>query len=116
MLLSFISNALPKDKNNNAMQIVPSVLSLAITYDTTISTSTTVTFNVQSTLIEVTAINTGVFMKWGGTASSASFDEFISAGTTRHYAIPINASTSNKYTTAQFIEQSAGATLVVIEK
>lgn len=107
---------LPIDDRGKSVQIVPSITALAITNDSTISSSTTITFNANSTFIEVTAINQGVFLKWGGTASSASFDEFILGGTTRHYAIPVDTTTGVLYTTAQFIEQSAGATLIVIEK
>jgi hypothetical protein len=83
---------------------------LAITYDATISASTAVTFNTASTTIEVSAIDKGVFMKWAATASSSSFDEFISANTTRVYVIPSGTPS------AQFIEESATAKLVVIEK
>lgn len=83
---------------------------LAVTYDATISGSTTVTFNSGSTSIEVTALLKGIFMKWGATASSSSFDEFIAPESTRTYVIP--ASTA----TAQFIEEAATAHLVVIEK
>jgi hypothetical protein len=55
-------------------------------------------------------------MKWGATASSSAFDEYIQAGSTRHYVVPVNATTGVQYTTVQFIEQAASATLVVIEK
>lgn len=111
-----LSKNIPKDASGVAMQLVPATVALAITYDTTVSTSTTVTFNAETTMIEVSAINQPILMKWGATASTSSFDECIQAGSTRHYVIPINASTGSLYTTAQFIEQSASATLVVIEK
>lgn len=80
------------------------------TYDATISSSTSITLNTSATYIEVSAIDKGVFMKWGATASSSDFDEFISANTTRVYAIPTGQ------TTVQFIEESTTAKLVVIEK
>jgi len=80
------------------------------TYDATISSSTSITLNTSATSIQVSAIDKGIFMKWGATASSTDFDEFISPNTTREYVIP--AST----TTVQFIEESATAKLVVIEK
>lgn len=111
-----MNKSLPRDDNGYAIQIVPSLVALAGTYDAAVSTSTTVTFTAGAAFLEVTALNQGIFLKWGGTASSASFDEFILGGTTRHYAIPVDASTSSLYTTAQFIEQSAGAILIVIEK
>jgi len=86
----------------------PKAPTLARTYDATISSSTTVTFAAGATYILVSAIDKGVFMKWGATASSSAFDEFIPANTTRMF--PIVAAT------AQFIEESATAKLVVIEK
>jgi hypothetical protein len=86
----------------------PKAPTLAITYDAIISSSTTVTFNTASEYIEVTAIDKGVFMKWGAAASSSAFDEFIPANTSKIFII--------QAATAQFIEQAATAILVVIEK
>lgn len=83
---------------------------LVATYDATISSSTAITLNISSKYIEVSAVDKGIFMKWGGTASSSSFDEFISANQTRQYIIPANT------TTVEFIQQAATAILVVIEK
>jgi len=83
---------------------------LAITYDATISGSTTVSLNAGTTYIEVSAIDKGIFLKWGATASASSFDEFISANSTRLYVVPVGQ------TSVQFIEESATAKLVVIEK
>jgi len=80
------------------------------TYDATISSSTSITLNTSATYIEVSAIDKGVFLKWGATASSSDFDEFISPNSTRTYVIP------DEVTTVQFIEESATAKLVVIEK
>ena len=88
----------------------PKSPTLATTYDATVSGSTTVTFNSGSTYIEVTALLKGIFMKWGATASSTSFDEFIAPESTRTYIIPTGTAT------AQFIEEAASAHLIVIEK
>lgn len=77
-------------------------------YDATISSSTLVTFASGTTYIEVSAIDKGIFMKWGDIASSSDFDEFISANSTRLFKI--------QATSAQFIEETATAKLVVIEK
>lgn len=86
----------------------PKAPTLASTYDATISGSTTVTFQSGTSVIAVSAIDKGIFMKWNGTASSSSFDEFIPANTTRFYVILAS--------NAQFIEEVATAKLVVIEK
>lgn len=107
---------LPRGANKNPIPLVPDRIALAVTYDTTVSSSTTVTFNAATSLIEVSAISQGIFLKWAGTASSSSFDEYIGAGMTRQYVVPTNLTTGVLYATAQFIEQAASATLVVIEK
>lgn len=102
--------SLPIDSNSKEFQLPPATLALAVTYDTTISSSTSITLNVNTSLIEVTSLAKGTFMKWGGTASSSSFDEFIAPDTSRTYVVPTGQ------TTVQFIEQAASATLIVIEK
>jgi len=86
----------------------PKAPTLARTYDATISASTTVTFAAGTNYIEVSAIDKGIFMKWGATASSSAFDEFIPANTSKRF-VTLAA-------TAQFIEEAATAKLVVIEK
>ena len=106
---------LPEDQNHIPMQITPDKIALAITYDTTVSAQTEVTLNSETLMVEVSAINTPILMKYktvaGGTAvSTTSFDEFIGAGMTRHFKIPQNI------TVLAFIEQAASATLVCIEK
>lgn len=93
---------------NNQFFTNPAAPTLKETYDATISSSTAVTFATGATYIEVSAIDKGIFMKWGGTASSSDFDEFIPANTTRVFEI--------QAANAQFIEESTTAKLVVIEK
>ncbi len=88
----------------------PKAPTLAATFDTTISGSTAVTLNSGTTYMEVSAVAKGIFLKWNGTASSSSFDEYISPDTTRIYIRP------DGVTTANFIEETTSATLIVIEK
>lgn len=88
----------------------PNSPTLAITYDATISTSTSVTLNSTTKYIQVTAIDKGIFMKWGATASSTAFDEFIGLNQTREFLVP------NGTFSVQFIEETTTAKLVVIEK
>lgn len=83
---------------------------LAVTYDATVSSSTSVALNANSSVIEVSALLKGIFMKWNGTASSSSFDEFIAPESTRVFVIPEDTET------VEFIEEAASAHLVVIEK
>lgn len=101
---------LPIDGNSRTVNITPTGVPLATTYDATISSSTAITLNASTTYIEVSAVDKGIFMKWGATAASNSFDEFISPNTTRAYMVPQGK------TTVQFIEQAATALLIVVEK
>jgi len=83
---------------------------LAITYDATISSSTSITLNTKTVYLEVSAIDKGIFMKYGATASSTTFDEFIPANTSKIFIVPTGT------LTVEFIEEVATAKLVVIEK
>ena len=101
----------PIDENSRVVNEAPQdTTALAVTYDATISSSTTVTLNAKTTVIEVTAIDKGIFMHWGAAATSSAFDEFIAPNTTRTYIVPAGQ------TSVQFLEETATAKLVVIEK
>ncbi len=89
---------------------------LAATYDATISSSTTLTLQTGTSTIAVSAVLKGIFMKWGATASSSAFDEYIPLDSTMVYVVPNDPLTGIAYTTVQFIEEAASAHLVVIEK
>lgn len=88
----------------------PKSATLATTYDSSINTDTVVTLNAKTQILFVSAESKGIFMKWDGTASSSSFDEYISPGYTNVYVRP------DGVTTAHFVEQAASAVLIVIEK
>ena len=84
-------------------------MAIAQTYDATISASTEVTFNANTSSIKVTAVDKGIFMKWGtADVTNANFDHFIPAGETRKFRIGSN-------TAANFLEEAATAKLVVVE-
>lgn len=103
--------SLPRDDNHNPMQIVPAVVPLAVTRDTSISSSTSLALNASTSFIEVTAIDGNVYLLWGtGTASNSSFSEFILAGTTRHYKVP------NDISALRVIDDGDSAAVVIIEK
>lgn len=109
--------AMPVDANGNALPFMPSSRPLSVTYDATISTSTEITLNADASIIEVTTIDKGVFMKWGtADVTSSDFDEYIAANTTRFYLVPVDTSTGASYTAANFIEEAATAKLVVLQR
>lgn len=99
----------PRDVQRVPFQNVISDVALEETYDTTISSSTSLTLNAATKVIEVSAIDKGIFLKWGGTAVSTDFDGFIPANTSKWFGVP------NGQTTVQFIEEAATAKLVVLE-
>jgi len=107
---NFETPAVPRDREGAPLPLTPPTVALDEHYDATISASTAITLNQATRIIEVTAIDKGIFMKWGATATSSDFDEFIAAGSTRHYVVP------RDQTSVQFIEEAASAKLVVIEK
>ncbi len=108
---------IPTDANSKPVQITPSVVALEETYDTTVSTTTEITLNTSTTFIEVTAVDEGIFMKWGtADVTNADFDEYIAKNTTRQYYIPVDSTTKILFTAVNFIERSTTALLVVIEK
>lgn len=105
-----LTKNVPRDASNAPLPLVPSITSVAVTTLSGVTSSNLVTFQTQSTLIEVSAISNGFFMKWGATASTLVFDEYIQSGATRHYVIPVGQGS------AAFLQQATPATYIVIEK
>ncbi len=101
---------LPVDQKGDMIPLTTPTTALAVTYDTTISSATDITLNASTALIEVTAINNGVFLRYQTAVSSSNFDEFILADSTRHFVIPAGV------TVVSVIEETASAKVVVIEK
>lgn len=107
---------LPQDDNTQVVQLTPRTISLARTVDTTISSSTEITFNTSTKLIRVYAIDKDVYMKWGTDDVTASnFDEVIPANQICDFYIP-NQTGNTLYTAANFIERAATGGVIVIEK
>lgn len=111
--------SLPRESGSYApvQGLPPAKIALEETYDATVSASTEITLNTATTLIEVTAIDKAIFMKWGTTdASSTDWDHVIPLNTTRSFAVPVEtAGTGTLYTAVNFIEQAATAILAVSE-
>jgi hypothetical protein len=102
---------LPASNTADPVQVTPAVTVLEETYDATISTSTEITLNANTTLIEVAAIDKTILLKWGtDDASTSDFDEVIPLNTVRTFYVPAGVAAVN------FIEQAATAILCVCEK
>lgn len=107
----------PRDANGAVIgSLTPAVVALEETYDATISSSTEITLNAATTLIEVAAIDKAILMKWGTSdVSTSDFDEVIPANTVRQFYVPYESGTT-LFTAVNFIEQAATAILAVVEK
>lgn len=94
-----------------SLEVAPDVVALAQTYDTSVSSSTEITLNKATSILEVTALSKGIFLKWGAdNCTNANFDGYIPADTTRYFGVP------DGVTAVNFLEQSSAAILVVVEK
>ena len=107
--------AMELDGNGKSYPIVPAGAALKATYNATLSASTPITLDNETRLIEVSAGDEPIFIKYGdgNTASAATdgFDEFIGAGMTRHY--PINQTQDVDFILNLF---STSTVAVLIEK
>lgn len=101
---------LPTDSGLQKIPLVPASTAIAVTVSSVLSSANNIVLNNRTQLVEVNALNQGVYMRYASVASSANFDEFIEANTVRHYVVPPTV------TTVSFIEETAGAKIIIIEK
>ena len=93
---------------NGQIELTPNFPALAQTRDEDISTSTEITLHADTSLIEVNAVDGEIFLKYGtDNVTNANFDEYIMAGSTRHYVIPQGVTAINII---------GDATAIIIEK
>lgn len=90
--------------------LTPSAVPLARTYDTTISTATSITLQTNTNFLRVCAIDQGVFLRYQANVSSTDFDEYIPADSVQDFIVPKGT------TVISVIERAASAAVVVIEK
>ena len=94
-----------------ASVLSPATIPVAVTTDTTISSSTQLTLQASTKIIEVTALVGGVYLLYGpGTASVTVFHEYIPAGLTRQYVVPKDVLEIN------IIDDGAASAVIVIQK
>ncbi|MCR4305476.1 MAG: hypothetical protein NUV73_00140 [Candidatus Daviesbacteria bacterium] len=100
---------IPIDGQGQTVQTVPDRPALAVTYDATISSATSLTLNTGSSAFEVTAIDKAILMRYAASVSTSAFDAVIPANTSKIFFKPEGV------TVVSFIEETATAKLVVIE-
>ena len=99
------------NKNGTQIELTPPFVALAQTSDSTISASTEITLNVDTTVLEVNSLGGVIFLKYGtDDVTNANFDEVILDGGTRHYVVPTGVTAIN------LIDNGDGASVIVIEK
>lgn len=102
---------LPTDRSGEVIPLTADTLAIAKNYYSDVTTVQTINpLDTRTSLIEVNAIDTGVFLKYGTGATSSDFDEYIQEGQTRHYVRP------NGVTAISIIGRTSGGAAVVIQK
>lgn len=98
------------------MQITPRGVALTRTVDASISSSTEITLNANTTFVRCYAIDKDVYLRWGiEDCNESTFDEIIPAGQVVDLAVPTDSSGA-KHRYFNVIERVAGATFIAIEK
>lgn len=107
---SQVNAQFPRDANNDVVDnSVPLGSPLAVTYDATISSATTITLNAATTLVEVNAIDKAIFVRYAAGASSSAFDLLVPANAVRRFKVPSGV------TAISVLEEAATAKVVVTE-
>ena len=107
----YTKNDKGKIRESFPLQITPDVVALAQTLDESISSSTEITLNKQTTIIRVYATGEDIWLKWGtDNVTNANFDEVIPAGQIIDLLVPSGITALN------VLERSASAQVVIIEK
>jgi len=87
---------LPVDRNRNAMQEFPTPFTALATNVGVPTASSVITFDDNTTSLEVAAIGgQGAVLKWGSAsvisaAGTANFDHHVPAGALRRFVVPVN--------------------------
>lgn len=82
---------------------------IAVTYDATISSATSITLNAATTSFEVLAIAQPILLRYAAGVSTSAFDAVIAANATKMFTVPEGV------TTISVIEAAATAAVAVIE-
>lgn len=101
---------LPAEREGKMIPLTVDKVALAEIYDTTIDTAQDITLNIATSLIEVNAIYSGIFLKYATGVTTSNFDEFIQEGQTRHFVKPFGV------TAISYIGRTTGGAAVIIEK
>lgn len=111
MSQNYVPHTLPRDAGGNPIQLTPPIAAIARTNNDSVTTGTAVdvTLNAATSLVAVSAITAGLYMRFSATVSSSNFDRYIQAGSTDHFIRPDGC------TTVSFIADGATAKLRLVE-
>ena len=119
MATDTITVELPRDHYGNPVQLTQDSAALARTRNTSLTTTTSeITLNSGTSIIEVQAIGIDIALKYGtDDVTLLNFDEYIQDGHVRHYVLPKTSLGANTNVTAiNIIATSGTGTAIVIEK
>lgn len=111
-----MSTQAPTYEDGQVMQITPRATALARYVQSTLSASYEITLQTNTNFIRCYATSQDVYLRWGDEDSNANtFDEVIPSGQVVDLQVPFDKFGA-KFTRVNFIERTASAAIVVIEK
>jgi hypothetical protein len=111
-----MANEQAKFEDGQGMQITPKGVALMRTVVSSLSTSQEIILNTSTKFLRCYALTQDVYLRWGiENCNAQTFDEVIPAGQVVDVAVP-DDKLGNRFTAVNFIERSASASLIVIEK
>lgn len=107
---------LPKEANRVAVPLIPAVVALEETVNSSLSSTVEITLNTSTTFLRIYAVDQDIYFKWGTDDVTASdFDGIVPAGQIIDVYVPAVATTGVLYTAINFIERTSGSTLIMTE-
>jgi hypothetical protein len=104
---------LPTTEEGAPVPIMPAGPAIATHYEDSISTSTALTLDGSTSIVEITSLKDDIFCRWGATAAALaddSFDFCLAAGTEKAVVVP------EGQTTLQIIDSGNDGIATVVEK
>lgn len=111
----------PMDRRGNVIQgVSPDSTTVAVTAGAPPAASSVITFNTNTTVVEVTALNNSLAYKWGSASviatagATANFDGIVPVNTTRRLVIPMQTAGPSSITGGLNAQSGLYSTMAVI--
>ena len=107
---------LPTDGQGEVAQLLPPLLAKAITINATISSTTEITFDTDTTFLRIYAVDQDIYFKWGtDDVTAGTSDGIVPAGQLLDLYFPVETTAGTFPTAMNFIERNTSATLILHE-